>query len=179
VTAKAAAIARHRRVAAYLRTTITTDPAGKPTFTWSFDQTAIDTEATSDGWYALLTNLDATIDTTEVLHRYKDQPVVERRYSDIKGPLAVAPIFLQHNRRITALITVICLALLIFCLIEARTSLYWFSFTRDPRWRSTDGAPPARLSVEPSVSRPVAPVPRRTRRPRAAPGRTCGRRCAR
>ena len=125
VTAKAAAIARHRRVAAYLRTTIATDPAGKPTFTWSFDQTAIDTEATSDGWYALLTNLDATVDAAEVLHRYKDQPVVERRYSDIKGPLAVAPIFLQHNRRITALITVICLALLIFCLIEreVRTNL--------------------------------------------------------
>src|SRR6266542_1665161 len=53
------------------------------------------------------------------------QPAVERRYSDIKGPLAVAPIFLQHNRRITALITVICLALLIFCLIEreVRTNL--------------------------------------------------------
>ena len=35
-----------------------------------------------------------------------------------KGPLAVAPIFLELNRRITALITVICLALLIFCLVE-------------------------------------------------------------
>jgi hypothetical protein len=35
-----------------------------------------------------------------------------------KGPLAVAPLFLRDNRRITALITVICLALLIFCLIE-------------------------------------------------------------
>lgn len=44
--------------------------------------------------------------------------MVERRYSDVKGPLAVAPIFLRSNRRITALITVICLALLIFCLIE-------------------------------------------------------------
>ena len=33
-------------------------------------------------------------------------------------PLAVAPIFLELNRRITALITVICLALLIFCLVE-------------------------------------------------------------
>ncbi|MEE1820890.1 hypothetical protein PUR61_01525 [Streptomyces sp. BE20] len=50
--------------------------------------------------------------------RYKGQAVVERRYSDFKGPLAVAPIFLQHNRRIAALITVICLALLVFCLIE-------------------------------------------------------------
>jgi hypothetical protein len=43
---------------------------------------------------------------------------VERRYSAFKGPLAVAPMFLITNRRIAALITVICLALLVFCLIE-------------------------------------------------------------
>jgi transposase len=118
VTAKAAAIARRRRVAAYLHTTITTDDAGKPTFAWSFDQAAMDAEAAADGWYALLTNLPADIDATEVFLRYKDQPIVERRYGEFKGPLAVAPIFLRSNRRITALITVICLALLIFCLIE-------------------------------------------------------------
>ncbi|WP_026411610.1 hypothetical protein [Actinomadura oligospora] len=34
------------------------------------------------------------------------------------GPLAVAALFLKNNRRIAALVTVICLALLIFCLIE-------------------------------------------------------------
>jgi hypothetical protein len=118
VTAKATAIARHRRISAYLQTTITTDEAGTPTFAWVFDQAALDAEAAADGWYALLTNLPADIDTTEVFLRYKDQPIVERRYGDFKGPLAVAPIFLRSNRRITALITVICLALLIFCLIE-------------------------------------------------------------
>ena len=53
-----------------------------------------------------------------MLIRYKGQEVVERRYSAFKGPLAVAPMFLKTNRRIAALITVICLALLIFCLIE-------------------------------------------------------------
>jgi len=36
----------------------------------------------------------------------------------LKGPLAVAPIFLKNHSRIAALITVICLALLIFCLVE-------------------------------------------------------------
>src|SRR6266545_1147777 len=118
VTAKATAIARRRQVVAYLRTTITADDAGKPTFAWSFDQAAINIEAAADGWYALLTNLPADLDATEVFLRYKDQPMVERRYGEFKGPLAVAPIFLRGNRRITALITVICLALLIFCLIE-------------------------------------------------------------
>jgi hypothetical protein len=56
-----------------------------------------------------------------VLRRYKGQEAVERRYEAVKGPLAVAPMFLHNNRRITALITVICLALLIFCLIERQT----------------------------------------------------------
>ncbi|MFE5119391.1 hypothetical protein [Streptomyces sp. NPDC056669] len=41
-----------------------------------------------------------------------------RRYGEFKGPLAVAPIFLEHNRRIAALTAVICLTLLVFCLIE-------------------------------------------------------------
>jgi transposase len=118
VTAKATQIARRRRVVAYLRTTIVADDAGKPTFAWSFDQATIDVEAAADGWYALLTNLPADLDATEVFERYKDQPMVERRYGEFKGPLAVTPIFLRSNRRITALITVICLALLIFCLIE-------------------------------------------------------------
>jgi transposase len=44
--------------------------------------------------------------------------LVKRRYRDFKGPLAVAPIFLHHNWRVAALITVIFLALLVFCLIE-------------------------------------------------------------
>ena len=56
--ARVAAIARDRRVAAYLRTDIGVDGQGKPTLVWSFDQAAIDAEAASDGWYALLTNLD-------------------------------------------------------------------------------------------------------------------------
>lgn len=72
----------------------------------------------TDGWYALLTCLPAEIDASEVLIRDKGQEVVERRYGTVKGPLAVAPVFLKSNRRIAALVTVICLALLIFCLIE-------------------------------------------------------------
>ncbi len=99
---------------------------GKPTLTWWFDQQAIHAEAATDGWYALLTNTGAEAETAaEVLLRYKAQEAVERRYGNLKGPLAVAPMFLNSNRRIAALITVISLALLVFCLIEreARRSL--------------------------------------------------------
>jgi hypothetical protein len=115
-----AVIAKTRRIGAYLTAVTGTDPGtGKPTLTWSFDQAVIDTEAATDGWYALLSNLDADqADATQVLLHYKGQEAVERRYAAFKGPLAVAAIHLKSNRRIAALITVICLALLIFCLIE-------------------------------------------------------------
>jgi transposase len=120
VTTRVAEISRARRVGGYLRTQLGTDPAtGKPTLDWHFDQAATDAEAATDGWYALLTNLNPdTDDASAVLRHYKGQETVERRYGAFKGPLAVAPMFLQNNRRITALIGVICLALLIFCLIE-------------------------------------------------------------
>jgi hypothetical protein len=73
----------------------------------------------TDGWYALLTNLKTTeADAAEVFRRYKGQEAVERRHQAFKGPLAVSPLFIHTNRRITAMITVICLALLIFCLVE-------------------------------------------------------------
>jgi Domain of unknown function (DUF4277) len=119
VAARVQAIAAQRRVGKYLRTAITVGPAGKPVLAWHFDQDAIDAEAAADGWYALLTNLaPGQAGPEQVFRRYKGQHVVERRYGEFKGPLAVAPIFLELNRRITALITVICLALLIFCLAE-------------------------------------------------------------
>jgi transposase len=54
----------------------------------------------------------------QVLRRYKGQEAVERRYGTFKGPLGVAPMILKTNRRIAALISVICLALLVFCLVE-------------------------------------------------------------
>lgn len=119
VQARLTAIANKRRVGDYLSATVSTDTNERPTLDWHFDQAALDHEAATDGWYCLLTNLDPTdADASEVLTRYKGQEVVERRYGNFKGPLAVAPIFLKNNWRIEALLTVICLALLIFCLIE-------------------------------------------------------------
>ena len=124
VDERVAAIARERRVKAYLRTEVGTDTVGKPTLSWHFDDEALAAEAATDGWYALLTNLDpAGADPAEVLRRYKGQEVVERRYGNFKGPLAVAPMFLKSNRRIEALISVICLALLIFSLVERAVRL--------------------------------------------------------
>lgn len=121
---RVAAIARERRVKAYLRAEVGTDVAGRPTLAWHFDDEALAAESATDGWYALLTNLGAAeADAAKVLRRYKGQEVVERRYGNFKGPLAVAPMFLKNNRRIEALISVICLALLIFALVERAVRL--------------------------------------------------------
>ena len=68
---------------------------GKPGLTWWSGQAAIDAETATDGWYALLTNLDATETAAAVLLRYKAQEAVERRYGNLKGPLAVAQMFLN------------------------------------------------------------------------------------
>jgi transposase len=57
------------------------------------------------------------------LLRYKGQETVERRNRNFKGPLAVTPMFLKNNRRIEALISVICIALLIFSLVERAVRL--------------------------------------------------------
>ena len=119
VTARVHSIAEKRRVGDYLRTTIGIDHHRRPTLEWSFDPAALNAEAATDGWYALLTNLPDTVTASQALTRYKNQPATsERRYHDFKGPLAVAPMFLHTNRRMAALIGVICLALLIYCLIE-------------------------------------------------------------
>jgi Domain of unknown function (DUF4277) len=120
VAARIAAIGAARRITGWIQAVTGIDPdTNKPTLTWQFNQDMIDAEEATDGWYALLTNLPIDqADAAEVLRRYKGQEAVERRYAAFKGPLAVAPLYLKNNRRIAALITVICLALLVFCLIE-------------------------------------------------------------
>jgi hypothetical protein len=149
VAARVKAITTKRRAGAYVRTAITCDADGKPALSWHFDQAAIDASAAADGWYALLTNLaPGQASPGEVFRRYKGQHVVERRYGEFKGPLAVAPLFLKTNRRITALITVICLALLIFCLVErqVRNALRPHSemMTGLPGYRRTPARPTGR-----------------------------------
>jgi hypothetical protein len=91
---------------------------GKPTLTWQREQTAIDAAAQHDGIYALATNLPGRITATTVLGLYKDQHLVELAHRANKNLLNVRPIFLHNDDRITALISIVGLALLIYGLIE-------------------------------------------------------------
>ena len=91
-----------------------------PSIDWHRNDIAIARAAASDGIYALATNLPArNLRAIGVLRAYKAQEIVERRNHDAKGTLRVRPIFLHNDDRITALISIVGLALLIFGLIEA------------------------------------------------------------
>jgi transposase len=119
ITARIGVIAAKRHVTSCLRWTITGGEGEPPALQWHFDLDVLDAEAVVDGWWALLTSIPAEESgPDQILVHYKGQGAVERRYHDFKGPLAVAPVFVQHNRRVAALIQVICLALLVFSLIE-------------------------------------------------------------
>ena len=169
VAARVQAIAAQRRVRAYLRTAITRDAAGKP----SCPGTSTRPRSTPRPPPTAGTPADQPgpdqAGPAEVFRRYKGQHAVERRYGEFKGPLAVAPLFLKTNRRITALITVICLALLIFCLIERQVRK-----ALPPHGEMMTGLPgyrPPRQTHRPPSSRPSppAPDPRPRRQPRQIP----------
>ncbi|MBW6456717.1 MAG: IS1634 family transposase [Trueperaceae bacterium] len=91
-----------------------------PTITWQRDADAIARAAANDGIYALATNLPGrNLRAIHVLRAYKAQEIVERRNHDAKSTLRVRPIFLHNDDRISALISIVGLALLIYGLIEA------------------------------------------------------------
>src|ERR1039458_7753419 len=62
VTERIAVIMSERRGKGLLSTKVGTDPVTtKPTLEWHFDEAALATEASTDGWYALLSNLTAEV----------------------------------------------------------------------------------------------------------------------
>ena len=65
------------------------------------------------------TNLPGrTHPVAEVLRAYKGQAQVERRFHHLKGPRAVAPMFLKSPGRIAGLLCVLVWALMVLALME-------------------------------------------------------------
>jgi len=71
----------------------------------------------SDGMYPLLSN-DPNLTPVAVLDAHKRQHGVERRFSDAKSGLQIAPVLLKNPGRIHALLIIDFLALLVQALIE-------------------------------------------------------------
>lgn len=74
-------------------------------------------DACSDGCWPLIT-CDRELSAAEVLAVYKHQPHLERRNHMLKGPQAVAPIFLHDPARIEGLMTCHFIAMLVQALVE-------------------------------------------------------------
>jgi len=84
---------------------------------WTVNEDVVAHDAASDGCFPLITN-DTTLTGAEVLAAYRYQPNLERRNHMLKGPQAVAPVYLQTPHRIEALLLCQFLALLVGALIE-------------------------------------------------------------
>jgi transposase len=113
---RARAILERRRVDALTRLSVI-EEGGHPQAQVERDQEAITEAERLDGRYCIVSN-DQALLADELFAAYKRQHLVEGRFADFKGPLAVRPLFLHTNRRIAALVGVIGLALLLYGLVE-------------------------------------------------------------
>lgn len=122
--------------------------------TWRVDDVAWRAARFDDGVFPLLTN-DRSLTPRELLEAYKRQPKIEKRFTQLKSDLNVAPVFLKSPERVVGLFTIYFLALLVYALIERdlRNSLADSASEASPGERRWNG------TVE------VYPEGRRTRRP--------------
>lgn len=74
-------------------------------------------DAATDGCFPLVSNADEA-SPAEVLEFYRYQPNLERRNHMLKGPQAVAPVFIEHPHRIEAILLCHFLAMITEALIE-------------------------------------------------------------
>jgi transposase len=87
--------------------------------TWQFAAGALERWRNLEGVYVLKTNLPGrSHPLAEVLRTYKSQSRVERRFHHLKGPLAVAPMFLKNPDRIAGLLCILVWALMVLALME-------------------------------------------------------------
>jgi transposase len=84
---------------------------------WDIDDAAIAYDRRSDGMYPIMTN-DRTLNDAQVLEAHKGQPMIEKRFEQIKTVHEIAPVFLKNEGRIEALFTLYVIALLVQALIE-------------------------------------------------------------
>ena len=73
--------------------------------------------ARCDGIFPLISN-ERTMSAKDLLLAYKQQPMIEKRFAQLKTDFVVAPVFLKEVSRIQALLCVYFLALLVESLLE-------------------------------------------------------------
>ena len=110
-------------------------PAGRPsdppkpkirTVTWAVsagdilsDEVLIEQQRQKDESFILLTNVDtATVNSREVLLKYKGQQKVEHNFSVLKEPLLASTLFLEKPERIEAMMTLLYFSVLMHGLLQ-------------------------------------------------------------
>jgi transposase len=81
------------------------------------DHAALAAEQLGDGVFPLITN-DRALSERELLLAYKGQPVIEKRFAQLKTDFAVAPVYLKEVSRIQALLCLYFFVLLVESLLE-------------------------------------------------------------
>jgi transposase len=84
---------------------------------YQIDTVKLAEDRATDGIFPLVTNVDA-MSELDVLQHYKKQPLVEKRFSQLKTDFEVAPVYLKEVRRIQALLCVYFFVLLVEALLE-------------------------------------------------------------
>lgn len=85
---------------------------------WKMNERAIREASRVDGIFPLITN--TSLEASEVLGKYKNQPFLEKRMYTYKSVLEVAPIFIKKVHRIEAVLFLYFVALMIVSLIERK-----------------------------------------------------------
>ena len=98
---------------------LTKDRRGQFHLVWKLDGKVLERRKLVEGVYLLKTNLSKQAYPLAVtLAKYKEQSKVERRIHHLKGPLAVAPMFLKNPERIAGLLCILIWALMVLALME-------------------------------------------------------------
>lgn len=93
--------------------------AGSYALTWQLNAKALAEWQQLEGVFVLKTNMSTRkLPAGDVLAKYREQINVEKRIGNLKGPLAVAPMFLEKPERIAGLLTVLVWALMVMSLME-------------------------------------------------------------
>jgi Domain of unknown function (DUF4277)/Transposase DDE domain len=118
VEARVAKVLTQRRVAPFFRVALR-QAEGQLHLAWELDEAAVAAAERLDGYYVLLCSWPKEkADASTLLRRWKGEWQIERRFSDWKGPLKVRPVFVTSNQRIAALMLLLQLALMLYCLLE-------------------------------------------------------------
>jgi transposase len=84
---------------------------------WELDPLGLTQAQRADGVFPLITNA-GHMTAEDVLRAYKRQPIIEKRFSQLKTDFAVAPIYLKSVSRIQALFCVYFFSLMLQTLLE-------------------------------------------------------------